>query len=297
MKIKNSANKIGYLLKETVKGFIADDAIKLSAALSFYTIFSLPPLLIIIISLAGSFFGTEAVQGEIFGQINGLIGNDAALQIQEIIKNVKLSSSSAFATIAGAIILLIGASGVFSEIQDSINYIWGIKAKPKRGLIKFLKNRLMSFSMVGSVGFLLLVGLIINAIMDILSNKLAAYFPQNTIYLFYAINLLTVFVVITLLFTVIFKTLPDGKVVMLDCIIGASYTAFLFMIGKIGIGAYLGSSLIASWYGATGSVILIFMWVYYSAIILYLGAEFTKIYAHTHGQKIIPYTYSIRIEK
>ncbi|PKP34411.1 MAG: ribonuclease BN [Bacteroidetes bacterium HGW-Bacteroidetes-17] len=297
MKIKNSANKIGYLLKETVKGFIADDAIKLSAALSFYTIFSLPPLLIIIISLAGSIFGTEAVRGEIFGQINGLIGNDAAVQIQEIIKNVKLSSSSAFATIAGAIILLIGASGVFSEIQDSINYIWGIKAKPKRGLIKFLKNRLMSFSMVGSVGFLLLVGLIINAVMDILSNKLAAYFPQDTIYLFYAINLLAVFVVITLLFTVIFKTLPDGKVVMLDCIIGASYTAFLFMIGKIGIGAYLGSSLIASWYGATGSVILIFMWVYYSAIILYLGAEFTKIYAHTHGKKIIPYTYSIRIEK
>jgi len=297
MKIKNSANKIGYLLKETVKGFIADDAIKLSAALSFYTIFSLPPLLIIIISLAGSFFGTEAVRGEIFGQINGLVGNDAAVQIQEIIKNVKLSSSSAFATIAGAIILLIGASGVFSEIQDSINYIWGIKAKPKRGLIKFLKNRLMSFSMVGSVGFLLLVGLIINAIMDILSNKLAVYFPQNTIYLFYAINLLTVFVVITLLFTVIFKTLPDGKVVMLDCIIGASYTAFLFMIGKIGIGAYLGSSSIAAWYGATGSVILIFMWVYYSAIILYLGAEFTKIYAHTHGQKIIPYTYSVKIEK
>jgi len=297
MKIKNSANKIGYLLKETVKGFIADDAMKLSAALSFYTIFSLPPLLIIIISLAGSFFGTEAVRGEIFGQINGLVGNDAALQIQEIIKNVKLSSSSAFATIAGAIILMIGASGVFSEIQDSINYIWGIKAKPKRGLIKFLKNRLMSFSMVGSVGFLLLVGLIINAIMDILNNKLAAYFPQNAIYLFYAINLLTVFVVIALLFTVILKTLPDGKVVMLDCIIGASYTAFLFMIGKFAIGAYLGSSSIAAWYGATGSVILIFMWVYYSAIILYLGAEFTKIYAHTHGQKIMPYTYSVRIEK
>ena len=151
MRIKNVAKKTGYLLKETFKGFIGDNALQLSAALSYYTIFSLPPLLIIIISLSGVFFGADAVKGEIFGQINGLVGNDAALQIQEILKNVKLSNSNAFVFIMGVIILLIGASGVFSEIQDSINYIWGIKAKPKRGLIKFLYNRLMSFSMIGSV--------------------------------------------------------------------------------------------------------------------------------------------------
>ncbi len=295
--IKSTLKKTGLLFKETFKEFIDDDAIKLSAALSYYTIFSLPPLLIIVISLSGFFFGAEAVRGEIFGQINGLVGNEAAMQIQETIKNVELSGSNTFATILGVIILLIGASGVFAEIQDSINYIWGIKAKPKRGLVKFIKNRLMSFSMIGSVGFLLLVGLIVNSLMDILNQRLASYFPKDAVLLFYVINLLLVFVIITLLFTVIFKTLPDGKIVLKDCLIGASFTAFLFMIGKFAIGAYLGSTAVASVYGAAGSVILILVWVYYSAIILYFGAEFTKVYAHKHGDKIIPNEYSIRITR
>ncbi len=297
MKKKHFFKKTGNLFKETFREFIDDNAIKLSAALSYYTIFSLPPLLIIIISLSGFFFGADAVKGEIFGQINGLVGNEAALQIQETIKNVKLSESNTFATTIGVIVLLIGASGVFAEIQDSINYIWGIKAKPKRGLIKFIKNRIMSFSMIGSVGFLLLVGLIVNSLMDVLNQRLASYFPKDSVYLFYVINLLIVFVIITLLFTVIFKTLPDGKIVIKDCIIGASFTAFLFMIGKFAIGAYLGSTAIASIYGAAGSIILILVWVYYSAIILYFGAEFTKVYAHLHGDKIIPNEYSIRVEK
>ncbi len=296
-KTKITAKIIGYLLKETFNEFIDDNAIKLSAALSYYTIFSLPPLLIIIISLSGFFFGEEAVRGELFGQINGLVGNDAALQIQEAIKNVKLSGSNVFVTIVGIVVLLIGASGVFSEIQGSLNSIWGIQVKPKRGLVKFLKNRLMSFSMIGSVGFLLMVGLIVNSVMDIMNNKLAAFFPKNTVYLFYAVNLLIVFAIITLLFTVIFKTLPDGKIVLRDCIIGASFTALLFMIGKFVIGAYLGSSAIASVYGAAGSVILILVWVYYSAIILYFGAEFTKVFAHMHGQKIIPNEYSVQVKR
>lgn len=297
MQIKNAANKTGYLLKETFKGFIDDNAVKLSAALSYYTIFSLPPLLIIIISLSGIFFGDEAVKGEIFGQIKGLVGSDAALQIQETIKNVKLSTSNTFATTFGIIVLLIGASGVFAEIQDSINYIWGIKAKPKRGLVKYLYNRLMSFSMIGSVGFLLLVGLIVNSLIDVLSKRLAIVFPQDSIFLFYVINTLVMFTIITLLFSIIFKTLPDGKIALLDCIIGASFTAILFMIGKFAIGFYLGSYNIASIYGAAGSIIIILVWVYYSAIILYFGAEFTKVYAHTHGQKIIPNEYSIQIIK
>lgn len=297
MQIKNIAGKTGYVLKETFTEFIDDNGIKLSAALSYYTFFALPPLLIIIISLSGFFFGEEAVRGELFGQINELVGNDTAIQIQEIIKNVKLSGSNTFATIIGAIILLIGASGVFAEIQDSINIIWGIKAKPKRGILKFLKNRLMSFSMIGSVGFILLVGLIINSLMDILSKNLATYFPQETIYLFYTLNLLILFIIITLLFTVIFKSLPDAKVALSDGIIGASFTALLFMIGKFAIGAYLGSSAIATWYGAAGSAILLLVWVYYSAIILYFGAEFTKVYAETHGQKIIPNEYSVKLIK
>ncbi|MCX6231255.1 MAG: YihY/virulence factor BrkB family protein [Bacteroidetes bacterium] len=289
--------KIVYLFKESFKGFIADDSIKLSAALSYYTIFSLPPLLIIIISLSGLFFGAEAVKGEIFGQIKGLVGNPAALQIQETIKNVKLSTTNVFATTIGSIILLIGASGVFAEIQDSINYIWGIKAKPKRGLVKYFYNRLMSFSMIGSVGFLLLVGLVINSLVDVLNKQLLTIFPHEIIFLFYAVNILVIFVIISMLFTIIFKTLPDGKIALKDCLIGASFTAFLFMIGKFGIGYYLGNYNFASVYGAAGSVIIILVWVYYSAIILYFGAEFTKVYALTHGKKIIPNDYSVQINK
>ncbi len=296
-KSKKYSLKIWILLRETYKGFTDDSGMKLAASLSYYTIFSLPPLLIIIISLSGFFFGAESVRGELFGQINGLVGNSAALEIQDIIKNVKLSHSSSFATIFGIIILLAGASGIFVEIQDSINFIWGLKAKPKRGFIKFIKNRLMSFSMIGSVGFLLLVGLIINSLMDVLNSRLANFFPKDSVYLFYALNLFIVFAIIALLFTVIFKTLPDGKVALHDCLIGASFTSFLFMIGKFAIGAYLGRSAIGSWYGAAGSVILILVWVYYSAVILYFGAEFTRAYAETHGDRIIPNGYAVQIIK
>ena len=266
IKIKIRIKKIGALLSGAFSEFIADNALKLSAALSYYAIFSLPPLLIVIISISGVFFGPEAVRGELFGQINGLVGNEAAMQIQETIKNVKLSTSSTFATVIGVIILIVGASGVFAEIQDSINLIWGIQAKPKRGLVKFIKNRVVSFSMIGSVGFLLMVGLIVNSLMDLLNQRLAAYFPKDTVYLFYVLNILIVFFIIALLFTVIFKTLPDGKVALRDCIIGASFTAFLFMVGKFAIGAYLSSSSIATVYGAAGSVILILIWVYLSLI-------------------------------
>jgi membrane protein len=297
MQVKSRIQKIGYLFKETFNGFVEDNGVKLSAALSYYTIFSLPPLLLIIISISGIFFGADAVKGEIFGQINLLVGNEAAIQIQNTIKNVTLSNSNVFATTLGIIILFVGASGVFAEIQDSINYIWGIKAKPKRGFIKYIFNRLMSFSMIGSVGFLMLVGLIVNSLIDILNKRLAIIFHHDTVIFFYIINLVIVFVTITLLFSIIFKTLPDGKIAIRDCVIGASFTAFLFMIGKFLIGFYLGSYNIASIYGAAGSVIVILVWVYYSAIILYFGAEFTKVYALTHGQKIIPNAYSVKIVK
>ncbi len=292
-----SVKNFWYLLKDAYHEFIEDSGIKLSAALSYYTIFSLPPLIIIIISVCGVFFGTDAIKGEIFGQINGLVGNDAAMQIQETIKNVSLSKSNVFATTFGVITLLIGASGVFVEIQDSINFIWGLKAKPKRGFIKFIKNRLMSFSMIGSVGFLMMVGLIVNALMELLNSRLLKFFPDFTVYIFYILNILVVFGIITLLFCLIFKTLPDGIVAWKDALIGAAFTALLFMIGKFAIGAYLGTSKIATVFGAAGSVILILVWVYYSAIILYFGAEFTKVYALTHGQKIVPKDYAVYIKK
>lgn len=297
MKTKGLLSRTWYLLKTTFNEFNDDNAIKLSASLSYYTIFALPPLMIIIITICGFFFGKDAVTGQLYGQINGLVGNEAAIQIQNAIKNVELSNSNIFATIFGGVMLLIGASGVFAEIQSSINFIWGLRAKPNKGIKKFIQNRLMSFSMIASVGFLLLVSLLVNSAMDILSARLKLYFPESTVYLFYVINMIIVFLIITLLFAIIFRTLPDGNIKWKDAFIGASSTSVLFMIGKFAIGFYLGSSAVATVYGAAGSVIIILLWVYYSAIILYFGAEFTKVYAKAFGGSISPNEYSVEIQK
>ncbi len=277
--------------------FIDGGDLKLGASLSYYTIFSLPPLLIIIITLCGMFFGPEAVKGEIYGQIAHLVGSDTAVQVQEMIKNVALSKDTVFATTVGVITLLFGASGVFAEIQDSINRIWGIKAKPNRGFATMIRNRIISFSMIVVIGFLLLVSLVLNAVVEILNDKLQDIFPYLSVYIFYAVNLVLLFVIITILFAVVFKTLPDGKVSWKDALIGSIFTAVLFMIGKSAIGFYLGSSQIATTYGAAGSLIIILLWVYYSASILYFGAEFTKVYAFTFGGKIIPNNYAVYVEK
>ena len=200
--------------------------------MSYYTIFSLPPLSIIILSITGFFFGKEAVRGQFFGQINGFVGNDAAVQIQDTIKNIELSDSNIFAAIFGGIMLLIGASGVFAEIQSSINYIWGLKAKPNKGLIKFVKNRLMSFSMIAAVGFLLLVSLMLNTVMDVLNDRLVIYFPDLTVYVFYVLNIIILFASTTLLFSIIFKSLPDGTMSWKDTFIGAAFTSFSFILEK-----------------------------------------------------------------
>ncbi|MBW4360100.1 YihY/virulence factor BrkB family protein [Flavobacterium taihuense] len=294
---KDLLSKSWFLLKITTLEFIDDNAIKLSAALAYYTIFALPPLLIIIITICSFFFGEEAVTGQLYGQIKSLVGNDAAIQIQGAIKNVELSGSNVFVTIFGVTMLLIGASGVFAEIQSSINYIWGLRAKPNKGFKKFIQNRLMSFSMIVSLGFLMIVSLLVNVILDIVNSRLKLYFPESTIYLFYFINSVIVFSIITLLFAIIFRTLPDGIIKWRDACFGAGCTAILFMIGKFAIGYYLGNSTIGSIYGATGSVIIILVWVYYSAIILYFGAEFTKVYAKTYGGKIFPNEYSVEVIK
>ena len=177
-------------VKTTYAEFDKDNAIKLSASLSYYTIFSLPPLLIIIMYISSFFFGKEAVAGRFFVQINQMVGNEAALQIQETIKNIELSNSNVFAAIFGGIMLLIGASGVFAEIQSSINFIWGLNAKPSNGIMKFIKNRLLSFSMIAVAGFLLMVSLMVNTVMDVLNARLVIYFPDVTVYLIYILNLI-----------------------------------------------------------------------------------------------------------
>src|SRR5690606_4746344 len=297
MSLKLVTHKTTKLLKSTVEEFIEDNAIKLSASLAYYTIFALPPLLIIVLFICGIFFGQDAVTGKFFSQINEFVGNDAAVQIQETIKNIELADSSTFAATFGAIMLLIGASGVFAEIQSSINYIWGLKAKPHKGIAKFIQNRIMSFSMIAAVGFLLLMALIVNTALDLLNERLVLYFPQATVYVFYFLNTLLLYLITTVLFAIIFRTLPDGTISASDTFIGSAFTAFFFMLGKFAIGYYLGTSTVATVYGAAGSVVIILVWVYYCAIILYFGAEFTKMYARTYGKNIKPNAYAVEIRK
>ena len=285
------------ILKKTFIGFLDDNAFKLSASLSYYTIFAIGPLLLIIISLAGIFFGKEAVQGKLYGQIRGLVGNDAAIQIQSIIQNISQAHHGTLGAIIGIIVLVIGATGVFTEIQDSINYIWSVKAKPKKSWLKFLINRLISFSLVVSMGFVLLVSLILNALMDILSEKLIRLFKDYTIYLFYVLNMLIIFIIITGLFAVIFKVLPDAKIKWKEALIGAGFTALLFLLGKFLIGYYLGQSDMGITFGTAASIVIILSWVYYSSLILYFGAEFTKIYAIETGSRIVPNETAVFIIK
>jgi membrane protein len=289
--------KIKYLFKETFSEFISDNVLKLSAALSYYTIFSFPPLAIIATSFCGIYYGKAAIKGDLYDQIKGFVGDKAASQIQELIKNVNLSTHNAFARVIGIIILVIVASGMFSEIQDTIDYIWGIKTKPKYGLKRFLINHLTSFIMIGCAGILLLTSIIATSIMDILSKNLALFYSREIIDLYYVFNIILLFLFTTLFLVIIFKTLPDGKIGFRDCLIGASFTAFLFLIGKFLIGAYFSNITIDSAYSTAGAVIIILAWVYYSAIILYFGAEFTKVYSNKYGGKIIPNKYTTLIGK
>lgn len=284
------------ILAESAIAFDRDNALKFSASLAYYTIFSLPPMLIVIIATAGIFYGQEAIQGKIFGQINELVGNSAAYQIEETIKNISLYGDNIWATAFGFITLTIGATGIFAEIQSSINTIWRLKTKPKKGFIKLLITRFVSFSMVISLGFLLMVSLIINALLVLLSNKLMLYLPNVTVYLFYVINFLLTFGVMAALFAIIFKVLPDAHIKWKDIYPGALVTTALFLIGKFLIGYYLGRSDLTSTYGAAGSIIILLIWVYYSSIILFFGAEFTQVYAYKYGSKITPNSYAVWIE-
>jgi len=293
MKRKISIKSIWNILKNSLSAFSVDKVTKLSGSLAYYTVFALAPLLIIIISLSGIFFGQEAAQGKVYRQLADFLGPDTALQLQQIIKNASLAGKSKVAAIIGGITLLIGATTVFAEIQESINMIWGLKPKPKRGWLKMLKNRFLSFSIIISLGFLLLVSLTITTVIDGFSNHLMAHFPQIAVVVFYILNLVITLVVITLIFGVIFKVLPDAKIKWKDVLAGAIATGVLFMIGKFSISFYISKSNVGSTYGAAGSLVIILLWVYYSAIILYFGAEFTKAYAVEFGSEIYPDDYAV----
>lgn len=289
--------KFWLIVRQAFTEFMNDHGLKFSASLSYYTVFSLGPVLLIIISLAGIFFGKDAVAGKIYWQLEGLVGSPAALQIQQIIGNIEQSQLSRSGAIFGLIILFVGATGVFTEMQDSINYIWSIKTKPKKSVVKFLFDRLISFSLIISFGFILMVSLAAHALVDILHEKLKSFFDDATVFVFQGVNYIMLFIVITTLFAVIFKVLPDARIRWKDTFVGATFTAVLFLLGKWLIGLYLGNSNIGVTYGAAASVVIILLWVYYTSIILYFGAEFTKIYTMNFGGGIVPKKTAVFIVK
>ncbi|HUC82623.1 MAG TPA: YihY/virulence factor BrkB family protein, partial [Flavisolibacter sp.] len=250
----------------------------------------------VIIYVAGLIYGQEAVQGTIFGQIQGLVGASAAAQIQDMIKNAALQTDGSFAFVIGIVTLIIGATGVFAEIQDSINQIWNLKPKPKKGWLKMLQDRLLSFSVILSLGFILLVSLLINGILEILQDRLQARFPNLSVMVIYIANLVITFLIISTLFAVIFKVLPDAIIKWKDVMTGAMVTAVLFMLGKFAITFYIGQSDVGGTYGAAGSLVVLLLWVYYSSVILYFGAEFTKAYAAKYGDPIHPSHYAVWVK-
>ena len=272
--------------------FSADNILKYSASLAYYTVFSIAPLLVIITTLSGIFFGREAVKGEVYSQLNGLVGSAAAIQIQDTIKKIHLTGNNFFASVVSIIVLLIGATSIFGEVQDSLNKIWGLRVKTKKTWWKLILTRLLSFSLILSICFIIVASLILNIILSSFGNFLNRYIHNFNVYFIEVMDTTLSLVVTSFLFSLMFKILPDAKIRWKDVFFGGFITAVFFTLGKFAIGFYLGKSNLTTLYGAAGSIIIIMLWVYYSSIILYLGAEFTKVHANLYGRKIQPNEYA-----
>jgi len=277
------------LIKETVQEWSEDKATRLAAALAYYTVFSIPPLLIIALAIAGQVFDQEIAQQQLINQVVSLVGaggDSVGTALETILDNVSRPEGSLIAIIIGVITLFFGASGVFGELHGALNTIWEVVPRGGRGILGTLKDRFFSFTMVLGIGFLLLVSLVLSTALSALGDFFTGFLPE-TLNLIQIFNQVVSFGVITVLFALIFKVIPDVEIAWRDVWIGAAATALLFTLGKYLIGLYLGNSAVASTYGAAGSLIVILVWVFYSAQILFLGAEFTQVYANRYGSRIV----------
>jgi membrane protein len=275
------------VLKQTGQEWVEDNAARLGAALAFYSVLSLAPLLVIVIAIAAAVFGEEAARGEVVAQIEGMVGREGAQAIQDMIAHAQKPAAGTVATVLGVAVLLFGASGVFGQLQDALNTIWEVRPKSGRGVWGVVKDRFFSFAMVLGTGFLLLVSLTVSAVLHALGEYLAGLMPGlESVWL--VVNFLISFGVITLLFALIFKLVPDVKIAWKDVWVGAVLTALLFTAGKFLLGLYLGRGSVSSAYGAAGSLVVLVVWIYYSAQILFFGAEFTQVYAKRYGSQITP---------
>ncbi len=270
------------LVKETMNKWFDDDISTHAASLAYYTVFSIAPTLIIAVALAGAIFGDEAARGEIRNQISGLVGKAGASVIEDMMTNASKPGAGLVASLISIVVLLFGATGVFAALQNALNAIWGAPKRQVNGIVSFFRTRFLSLAMVFGVGFLLLVSLVISAGISALGDFLGAGLTGTS---WQVVNFIVSFIFVTVLFSMIYKVLPDVKVAWGDVWLGAAVTAVLFNIGKALIGLYLGGGAVASSYGATGSLAVLLIWIYYSALVLFLGAEFTHVYAQLRGSR------------
>lgn len=291
-KLKLLFGKYWSILKIAGSGFGSDNAGKLSGSLAYSTIFSLPPMLLLVTIFGGYFYGPDAFSGKVFSELNQVLGAETALQVQNVIKGLNEQEDSFFAAVIGGVALVIGATGVFTEIQSSLNSIWGVRAKAKKGVLKLLLNRLLSFSMIIGLGFVLIVSLVINTLLVALSHQIIQLIPDFPVNFINIASFVVIFFVISFLFGIIFKMLPDVKLKWRQVWPGAFVTTILFLIGKYVINIYISSNNTITLYGAASTVIVLLVWIYFSSLILYFGAEFTKAYIEFHGKIIQPSTFA-----
>ncbi|MFN8670784.1 MAG: YihY/virulence factor BrkB family protein [Candidatus Sericytochromatia bacterium] len=266
-----------------------DKAMEMGAAIAYYTIFSLPPLLIILITLTGIFFGEYAIQGKIVAQIQGLVGKDVAITIESIIKNTHRPDISSYSAIIGIVALLLGATGVFSQVKQSLNKIWGVEPKYQSGILAFIKDKIIPFFMVLLIGFLVVLSVIVETIVSNFNEFIGIYLVGELyVFLLKISNFNISFGILTIMFALIYKVLPDVDISFRDVSLGAFVTAILFMIGKYVISLYIINTNIGLSYGTAGSMIILLVWIFYASLIFLFGAEFTQIYTKKYGKRIIP---------
>lgn len=274
------------LLKEAANDFVDDHATKLSASLAYYFILSIGPILLILITLLSFIYKKSFATKQVFEQVAAFMGKKEAAMLKSMLEHIARQNIGTLFGIIGAVVLIFGATSIFTEIQSSINYIWSIRAKPKKGWLKYIEDRLLSFFLIIVIGCMMIISLFINLVIDLLSNKLQRALGHADIILLRGANIGLMVIVIVAMFMIIYKVLPDAKVHWKDALVGASFTAVLFLSGKVLMSYYFGVSRSFNAYGAAASIILLLTWVYYSAIILYFGAEFTKVYAMKWGKGI-----------
>jgi membrane protein len=290
------ASRAWQILKETATGWDEDNVARLAASLAYYTLLSVAPLIILAVAVAGLAFGEDAAREHISGELASVVGSGAATAIQSIAKNAHTPGSGILSVVVGVVVLLFGASGVFGELQSALNTVWDVAPKPGRGVWGLVKDRFFSFTLVVGVAFLLLVSLLVSAALTWVGQVFASSLPGGAT-VWQILNFCISLAVVTALFGVMFKTLPDVNIKWREVWVGAAVTAGLFTLGKFLLGLYLGSAGVSSAYGAAGSIVALVIWVYYSSQVLLVGAEFTEVYARLSGARITPNEHAVPLEQ